>query len=391
MRQKKLCLFTLCVWVIVLILIDVNLIANPDIKVQLRLYEGQRKVGEVKPSVTTAYYLKPLFSGNLVLDSNLKTEVQEIKKIFNLKSLEIITTADWGWKFGKTDSQFEVFIINGHEFKIYLTFLETSDTFRLEVLEKGGEKTKKVLKTELVLPQKKSAVYGFEDSKGKPFFLAFERAQDSKIKMMQPPTRLSAKNRPKLLKMVKPVYPKVALRAKVQGKILLEATTDIYGRVVRVKVVTGHPLLTIAAIDAVKQWVYEPAIIKKVPKPVSFIVSVNFSLDPKRKKTGKAGSKMRVALVDKGPKLIKKVEPLYPLEAKKKQIAGFVKLEATTDIYGRVVEAQCLDGNPIFFKSALEAIKQWVYEPYLVKGKPKGVKFTVIVNYKLDGKKSTDK
>ena len=390
MRQKKLCLLKLCVLVFVLLLIDVKMMADPDIKVQLRLYKGQRKVGEVKPSVTTSYYLKPLFSGNLVLDSNLKTEQQEIKKIFNLKTLEMITKADWGWKSGKTKSQFEVFILNGHEFKIYLTFLETSGTFRLQVLEKGEKIAKKVLKTELVLPQKKSTVFGFEDSKGKPFFLAFERAQDSRIKIIQP-TRLSAKHRPKLIRMVKPVYPKVALRAKVQGQVLLDATTDIYGRVVRLKVVKGHPMLTTAAIEAVKRWVYEPAIIKKVPKPVSFAVSVNFSLDPKRKKTGKVDSKMRVALVDKKPKLIKMVKPLYPLEAKKKKIAGFVKLEATTDIYGRVVEAQALDGDPIFFKSALEAIKQWVYQPYIINGKPKGVIFTVTVKFNLDGKISTDK
>ena len=72
--------------------------------------------------------------------------------------------------------------------RVYLTFLETSGTFRLQVLEKGEKIAKKVLKTELVLPQKKSTVFGFEDSKGKPFFLAFERAQDSRIKIILLPS-----------------------------------------------------------------------------------------------------------------------------------------------------------------------------------------------------------
>ena len=83
---------------------------------------------------------------------------------------------------------------------------------------------------------------------------------------------------PRLIKEVKPIYPSVALRARVQGQVIVEAVTDIYGRVARVKLINGHPLLNNAALDAVKRWVYQPYIIGGIPKPVVFVVTVTFSL-----------------------------------------------------------------------------------------------------------------
>lgn len=90
--------------------------------------------------------------------------------------------------------------------------------------------------------------------------------------------RVSSLKRPKLVREVKPIYPPVALRARIQGRVIIDATTDIYGRVRSFKLISGHPLLNQSAIDAVKQWVYQPYIINGVPKPVRFTVTVNFDL-----------------------------------------------------------------------------------------------------------------
>lgn len=83
---------------------------------------------------------------------------------------------------------------------------------------------------------------------------------------------------PRLMKKVDPQYPTTALKAHVQGTVLLEAVTDVFGRVQRVRVITGNPLLRQAAEIAVKQWIYEPYMINGVPKPVIFTVHVTFSL-----------------------------------------------------------------------------------------------------------------
>ncbi|MBN2207069.1 MAG: TonB family protein, partial [Candidatus Aminicenantes bacterium] len=52
----------------------------------------------------------------------------------------------------------------------------------------------------------------------------------------------------------------------------------IYGRVIRWKVLRSIPLLDQAAIDAVKQWVYEPMVINGKPRGVIFTVTVRFQL-----------------------------------------------------------------------------------------------------------------
>jgi protein TonB len=83
---------------------------------------------------------------------------------------------------------------------------------------------------------------------------------------------------PKLLKEVAPVYPEIARQARVEGVVIIEATTDIYGRVVSWRVLRSIPLLDQAAIDAVRQWVYEPMIIHGKPRGVIFVVTVRFQL-----------------------------------------------------------------------------------------------------------------
>ena len=58
--------------------------------------------------------------------------------------------------------------------------------------------------------------------------------------------------------------------------VIIEAITDVFGRVESWKIISGHSLFNFAAIDAIQQWEYEPYIIKGIPKPVVFNVTVNF-------------------------------------------------------------------------------------------------------------------
>jgi protein TonB len=83
---------------------------------------------------------------------------------------------------------------------------------------------------------------------------------------------------PRLLKRVEPAYPEIARQAHVQGTVILEATTDIYGRVVEVKVLRSMPLLDGAAVEAVRQWLYEPMVINGRPRGVVFTVTLRFEL-----------------------------------------------------------------------------------------------------------------
>lgn len=82
----------------------------------------------------------------------------------------------------------------------------------------------------------------------------------------------------KLIKKVEPIYPEAAKRARVQGPVVLEVTVSEQGRVEQVKVVQGDPLLSDAAIQAVKQWVYSPILINGKPTAVIAPITLNFTL-----------------------------------------------------------------------------------------------------------------
>jgi protein TonB len=85
----------------------------------------------------------------------------------------------------------------------------------------------------------------------------------------------------------------------------------------------------------------------------------------------------------KSPRLIKKVIPLYPDLAKKSRVKGQVQIEAVTDIYGRVKIARVVYGNPLLREAALKAVKQWIYEPYIINGLPRAVTFSVTITFDL--------
>jgi TonB family protein len=82
----------------------------------------------------------------------------------------------------------------------------------------------------------------------------------------------------KLIRRVEPVYPALAMRARVQGKIILKVTVDEEGNVTEAKVTDGHPLLNEASVNAVKQWKYSPTLLNGKPVPVTATVSVIFNL-----------------------------------------------------------------------------------------------------------------
>lgn len=83
---------------------------------------------------------------------------------------------------------------------------------------------------------------------------------------------------PKLVRRIEPAYPEIAVQAHIEGTVILEATTDVYGRVAAVRVLRSLQFLDEAAIDAVRQWVYEPLLVNGRPRPVTFTVTVRFVL-----------------------------------------------------------------------------------------------------------------
>ena len=76
---------------------------------------------------------------------------------------------------------------------------------------------------------------------------------------------------------VNPEYPPIAMAARVQGVVILELTVDTSGRVADARILRSIPLLDQAAIDAVRQWEYEPTLLNGVPVPIIFTATVQFT------------------------------------------------------------------------------------------------------------------
>jgi protein TonB len=77
---------------------------------------------------------------------------------------------------------------------------------------------------------------------------------------------------------VRPVYPPIALQARVTGVVILEVVIDADGNVAEGWVLRSIPLLDQAALDAVKEWKYRPTLLNGTPVPVIMTVAVNFNL-----------------------------------------------------------------------------------------------------------------
>ncbi|HET9837972.1 MAG TPA: TonB family protein [Candidatus Angelobacter sp.] len=82
-----------------------------------------------------------------------------------------------------------------------------------------------------------------------------------------------------LQKRVEPLYPMIALKARIQGTVQLHALISKEGRIENLQLIEGHPMLVEAAINAVRQWQYKPYQLSGEPVEVETTVSVNFHID----------------------------------------------------------------------------------------------------------------
>jgi protein TonB len=74
-----------------------------------------------------------------------------------------------------------------------------------------------------------------------------------------------------------PVYPPIAKAAHVQGVVVLHAMISKNGTIENLQVISGPPMLTGSAMDAVRRWRYKPYILNGDPTEVETTINVNFT------------------------------------------------------------------------------------------------------------------
>lgn len=92
------------------------------------------------------------------------------------------------------------------------------------------------------------------------------------------PPRISRMMEAYLVHRVQPDYPPLARSARIQGQVLLHAVISKDGSIENLRVLSGHPMLVAAAINAVRQWRYRPYVLNGEPVEVETQITVNFVL-----------------------------------------------------------------------------------------------------------------
>jgi len=91
------------------------------------------------------------------------------------------------------------------------------------------------------------------------------------------PIRVGGKVKaPRLIFGPDPVYPLLARQARVSGAVVIDAVIDTQGNVVEMRTVSGQPILALAAMEALRQWKYEPTILGVEAVPVRLLVTITF-------------------------------------------------------------------------------------------------------------------
>jgi protein TonB len=83
---------------------------------------------------------------------------------------------------------------------------------------------------------------------------------------------------PNAIVKTRPEYPALAREARIHGDVTIDAILDEEGNIVDMKVISGHPFLYEAALNALKKWKYEPTYLNDKPVAVEMIVTVTFQL-----------------------------------------------------------------------------------------------------------------
>lgn len=215
---------------------------------------------------------------------------------------------------------------------------------------------------------------------------------------------------------VTPLYPQEALSSGLAITFTVKATLGQKGRVDEARV-TGYridsaltasaaasvtqfrPAFTKAALDAVRQWLYDPP----AAPPISFYVQVKFvpgaessvvwhdAAEPRAVQSSVAPPSstqlpgpVRVGGNIPPPMKIKDVKPVYPPAAASAKVTGIVIIETVIGVNGRVADARVIRSVPLLDEAALAAVRQWEFIPTLIDGVPTPVIMSVTLNFQLN-------
>ena len=176
--------------------------------------------------------------------------------------------------------------------------------------------------------------------------------------------------------------------------VVVELALRKSGAVRNATVVKGPTIFREAAIKAVKKHNYKNQM-DVWPFQGQIMVEVKFPRDkatsPEIRQVLPAGvssclpapTRVRILQIVMQQHLLSRVDPVYPPEAQNEHIEGVVVVRVEIDKSGGVSNADYVSGPPALASSAIEAVKRWKYQPYVINGEPFEVETTVEISFSL--------
>ena len=153
----------------------------------------------------------------------------------------------------------------------------------------------------------------------------------------------------------------------------------------------GADELYASALEAIRQWKFEPYAKKGRTKKFSAVIFLRFvpsdrvSRDgSEHKLPGVAGQMIEVTDAEAMSTLTRLVVPTYPKEAAATRLQGTAVVGVTIGKNGEVVDVKPISAHPIIARAAVDAIRQWRFEPYKLNGEPIDVFAKVAVLFVRD-------
>jgi hypothetical protein len=198
----------------------------------MRILEGDRDKTAAAPKAVTSSYLKFQAFVNFDNEEDVQAE-KKIQELYHLTGLSLVATEGLSWEKGKSEKALYMFRLNGQEYLVMVTpgRLPERNHFHIEVFEQSGDKRANLLDSEFSLPDKQLAVFGFEDTQAKPYFITLRVTRWEGVSVPEaggpasvggvvggvlPGTLASGEKvkPPKLVRQVDPVYPEAARKRR---------------------------------------------------------------------------------------------------------------------------------------------------------------------------------
>jgi TonB family protein len=204
-----------------------------------------------------------------------------------------------------------------------------------------------------------------------------------------------------IISKVNPIYPPEARASGTSGTVVLHAIIGKDGTVQQLNVISGPPMLAGSAIDAVRQWVYQPYLLNGEPVEVDTTVTVNYSLDqqqtpppPPSPPAGNINENAQISGADgdvynvggsvRPPVVTNAPDPEYTEAARKAKLSGNVLVALVVDSNGQPQNVRVAKGlgNELDEK-AVEAVQQYRFKPATLNGEPVSANLKVEVNFQI--------